>query len=122
MTKLQAKSRLVAAAIARVVTATNIPWDKTFKKTFTGSPSTGTYGLKTKEGGHAQVRIMIDSEDETPDSKKLREMDQKYGGNLMDGVPNIELKIAGKDIALTWEEAYNLGFMLMKNAESAYYG
>lgn len=114
MNTLQAKARLVAA---KLLTATNIPWDKVFKKTFQGSPSTGVYNLKTKEGGQAQVRVMGEADEEF-----LKEMSKKHGGNLMNGVPNIEFEIGGVNMALTWEEAYNLGFMLMKNAESAYYG
>jgi len=116
MNKLQAKARLLAD---KVVQASKVVWDSTFHKLWTDT--NGVYNIKTKEAGQAQVRIMGNQGDE--DEELLNQLSKKYKtGNLQSGVPNIEMEIGGENVLLTWDEAYNLGYALMRSAEIAYYG
>lgn len=104
------------AATRRKEVSSTTAFNPQFKKKF-GVSGGDVYSVRLKASKSISSVAILDEE-----GPVQTELDKKFSGNLMDGVPSMSLMVDGKRVYLTWEEAYNLGYSLCHVAEVALNG
>lgn len=118
VTKIEAMKRLVESAPVRVKaeqdgSTYHLNYASDYKKKWKRALSDGG-SLKTVAAG--TVTTSIGGEEVTA------KMQEKYGDDLLEKAPSIEVTIGGKEVLLTWNECFNLAEMLIQTAGVAYFG